>query len=52
LDILDSGLSASYVRQARAVLVVVYENLLEQPEKVADLPSAKEDKSLLPQDCE
>jgi len=33
-------------------LVVVYENLLEQPEKVADLPSAKEDKSLLPQDCE
>jgi len=46
LDILDSGLSASYVRQARAALVVIYGNLLKQPEKVADLPSAKEDKGL------
>ena len=46
LDIVDSGLSASYVRQARAVLVVIYESLLKQPEKVANLPSAKEDKKL------
>lgn len=46
LDIMDNGLSASYMRQARAALVVVYESLLEQPEKVADLPSAKADKQL------
>jgi site-specific recombinase XerD len=41
LEVLDSGLSASYARQARAALVVVYEELLGQPEKVAGLPSAK-----------
>jgi integrase/recombinase XerD len=41
LEVLDSGLSASYARQARAALVVVYEELLVQPEKVAGLPSAK-----------
>jgi len=41
LEVLDSGLSASYARQAQAALVVVYEELLRQPEKVAGLPSAK-----------
>ena len=41
LEMLDSELSASYARQARAALVVVYEELLGQPEKVARLPSAK-----------
>ena len=41
LEVLNSGLSASYARQARAAWVVVYEDLLRQPEKVAGLPSAK-----------
>ena len=40
LEVLDSGLSASYARQARAALVV-YEELLRQAEKAAGLPSAK-----------
>ncbi len=46
LDILDGGLSASYMRQARAALVVIYAVLLAQPEKVVDLPSAKGDEKL------
>ena len=46
LEMLDGGLSSSYVRQARAALVILYENLLSQPEKVADLPKAKEDQQL------
>jgi len=46
LEILDNGLSASYVRQARAVLTIIYEDLLNQPEKVIDLPSPKDKKGL------
>lgn len=34
------------MRQARAVLVIAYEELLKQPEKVADLASAKGDQCL------
>jgi len=34
------------MRQARTALVVVYESLLRQPEKVEGLPSAKADKQL------
>jgi site-specific recombinase XerD len=43
---LDSGLSASYVRQARAVLTIIYVDLLSQPEKVIDLPNPKDKKGL------
>ena len=46
LEMLDEALSASYVRQARAVLVILYRDLLDQGEKVAELPSAKERKRL------
>jgi integrase/recombinase XerD len=46
LDIVDSGLSASYSRQARAALVFVFRNLLGQPRKVANLPSARGDQQL------
>jgi site-specific recombinase XerD len=46
LDVMDSGLSASYARQARAALVAVYDGLLGQPEKVADVPSAQGHKRL------
>lgn len=46
LEMLDDGLSASYVRQARAALVIVYEGLLDQSERVAELPSAKEKRRL------
>ena len=46
VEMLDSGLSASYVRQARAMLVIYYESVLNQPEKIADLPVAKSGKSL------
>ena len=38
---LDSGLSASYVRQAKAALIVYYESVLKQPEKISDLPGAE-----------
>ena len=46
LEMLNSGLSASYVRQARAMLVVYYESVLKQPDKTADLPGAKSKKKL------
>jgi integrase/recombinase XerD len=46
LEMLDGGLSASYVRQARAVLTIIYEDLLNQPEKVIDLPNPKDKKGL------
>ncbi|MCP4538965.1 MAG: tyrosine-type recombinase/integrase, partial [Chloroflexi bacterium] len=46
IDILDSGLSASYARQARAVLSILYKQLLKQPDKIGDLPNAKADKTL------
>lgn len=46
LDILDDGLSASYARQARATLIILYQVVLEQPKKVVNLPSAKADKQL------
>jgi len=46
LKMLNSGLSASYVRQARATLVVYYQSVLKQPEKIADLPGAKSKKKL------
>ena len=46
LDMLNSDLSASYVRQARAMLIVCYESVLKQPEKTADLPGAKSVKKL------
>jgi hypothetical protein len=46
LEMVDGGLSASYVRQARAVLTIIYEDLLNQPEKVIDLPSPKGKKGL------
>jgi len=46
LEMLNSGLSASYVRQARAMLVAFYESVLKQPEKTADLPRAKTTKKL------
>ncbi|MCP4602994.1 MAG: tyrosine-type recombinase/integrase [Proteobacteria bacterium] len=46
INILDSGLSASYTRQARAVLSIIYEELLKQPDKVGDLPNTKADKTL------
>jgi len=46
VEMLDSKLSASYVRQARAALIVYYESVLKQPEKIGDLPSAKSGRSL------
>jgi site-specific recombinase XerD len=46
LELLDAGLSASYLRQARAVLVIVYAAVLKQPDPVTDLPSTKADKQL------
>ena len=46
LDILDSGLSTSYARQAHAVLMILYTSVLKQPEKCQGLPSVKRDKPL------
>ena len=46
LEMLNSGLSASYARQARAMLIVYYESVLKQPEKTHDLPGAKSKKKL------
>jgi len=46
VDMLDSELSASYVRQAKAALIVYYESVLKQPEKISDLPGAKSEKKL------
>jgi len=46
VDMMDNGLSASYVRQARAMVIVYYESILKQPEKTAELPSAKSKKKL------
>ena len=46
VEMLDSGLSASYVRQAKATLIVYYESVLKQPEKIIDLPGAKSEKKL------
>ncbi|MBL7162530.1 MAG: tyrosine-type recombinase/integrase [Anaerolineales bacterium] len=46
VEMLDSDLSASYVRQAKAALIVYYESVLKQPEKISDLPGAKSDKKL------
>jgi integrase/recombinase XerD len=46
LDMLDNKLSASYVRQARAALGILYRSVLGQPEKVAQLPKAKKEKKL------
>jgi integrase/recombinase XerD len=46
LDILDSGLSTSYVRQARAALSILYRDLLNQAEKVVHIPSVKREKKL------
>ena len=46
VEMLDSGLSASYVRQAKAALIVYYESVLKQPEKISDLPGAKSGKKL------
>jgi integrase/recombinase XerD len=46
LDMQDSELSASYVRQARAALGILYKSVLGQPEKVAHLPQAKKEKKL------
>jgi site-specific recombinase XerD len=43
---LDEGLSPSYVRQARAALVLLYTQILDQPEKVIDLPSPKAEQQL------
>ena len=46
VEMLDNGLSASYVRQAKAALIVYYESVLKQPEKISDLPGAKSEKKL------
>jgi integrase/recombinase XerD len=46
LSRLDNGLSASYVRQARAALGILCRSVLGQPEKVAHLPQAKKEKKL------
>ena len=46
VEMLDNGLSASYVRQAKAALIVYYESVLNQPEKINDLPGAKSEKKL------
>jgi integrase/recombinase XerD len=46
LSMLDNELSASYVRQARAALGILYTSALGQPEKVAHLPQAKKEKKL------
>ena len=46
LEMLNSGLSSSYVRQARAMLIVYYNSVLKQSEKTDDLPSAKSEKKL------
>ena len=46
LEILHSGLSTSYARQPRAVLVVICESVLRRSQKSADLPSAKGEKGL------
>ncbi|MCP4418442.1 MAG: tyrosine-type recombinase/integrase, partial [Chloroflexi bacterium] len=44
--ILDSGLSVSYYNQAHAAIKLLYVDILNQPEKVADLPTAKPPKTL------
>ena len=46
LEQLDEELSPSYVRQARAALVILYEHVLDQPDKLADLPSCRGEKQL------
>jgi site-specific recombinase XerD len=43
---LDEGLSPSYIRQARAALVLLYTHILDQPEKVIDLPCPKAEQQL------
>lgn len=45
-EILNSGLSVSYFNQARAVLIVIYADVLQQPGKVADVPRPKRPKTL------
>jgi len=43
----SSGLvSAGYCRQARAALIMLYETVLKQPDKVRDLPRMKRPKQL------
>ena len=43
----SSGLvSAGYCRQARAALIMLYETVLKQPDKVSDLPRMKRPKQL------
>lgn len=42
----EENLSATYCNQAGAVLRIIYERLLGQPEKVRDLPRMKEPKQL------
>ena len=46
VDMLDSELSASYVRQAKAALIVYHESVLKQSEKISNPPGEKSEKKL------
>jgi integrase/recombinase XerD len=41
LDVVDSGLSASFVRQAQATLAILFRDILGQPDRVAHPPKFK-----------
>jgi integrase/recombinase XerD len=46
LDAVDSGLSASFVRQAQAALSILFRDILGQPDRVAHLPKSKSAKKV------